>query len=71
MLVLLAPIAAVPVAAQEFGSLEVQGRPKINGKAERIKRKRFYLFPGGLEANRPLIDRLKAANATSDRKSVV
>ncbi|MFN2501826.1 MAG: hypothetical protein ABR530_07440 [Pyrinomonadaceae bacterium] len=65
MIVLLAPVAVVHVAAQSLGSFELQARPKISGKQERITRKRFYLFAGGLAANKPLIDRLKASNATS------
>jgi hypothetical protein len=65
MVALLAPVSAVPVTAQAIGSLELQGRPKIGGKQERLKRKRFFLFSGGLVANKALIDRLKAANTTS------
>jgi len=65
MILLLTPIASVSVSAQAFGSLELAARPKIAGKSERVKRKRFYLFSGGLEANRALIDRINAANATS------
>jgi hypothetical protein len=47
------------------GVLEVSGRVKIDGKQERMKRKRFYLFRGGLVANKPLIDRLRNAEFVS------
>jgi hypothetical protein len=56
---------AVPVTAQNLGSLEVAGRVKIGTKTELLKRKRFYLFRGGLEANKTLIDKIKAADAAS------
>jgi hypothetical protein len=51
------------VAAQ--GSLELSGRVKIGTKVEKVERKRFYLFRGGLEANKPMIERIKAAAYTS------
>lgn len=79
MFVLLAPVGAGIVSAQtagakydkcdpakvKCGSVLLNGRPKIGGTQQRLKRKRFYLFVGGLAANKPLIDRLKAANAVS------
>ncbi len=37
--------------AQNSGVLEINGRIKVDGKQERLKRKRFYLFRGGLAAN--------------------
>ena len=54
----------VPVDAQT-GVLEINGRIKVDGKQERLKRKRFYLFRGGLAANKPLIDRIRAAEFVS------
>src|SRR5687768_727832 len=48
-----------------LGSLEINGRVKIEGKQERLKRKRFYLFSGGLSANKALIGRLRAAEFVS------
>ncbi len=56
---------SVTVGGQGVGSLEVSGRVKIGGKPEKLLRKRFYLLPGGLDDNRALIDRLKAAKVSS------
>jgi hypothetical protein len=61
----LAALFLVPANAQDVGSLELAGRVKIGTKVEKIKRKRFFLFRGGLESNRALIDRMKAAAVTS------
>ncbi len=47
------------------GSVEVTGRLKIGTKQEIIVRKRFYLLRGGLEANNPLIEKLKASDFLS------
>jgi hypothetical protein len=47
------------------GVLEINGRVKIDGKQERLKRKRFYLFRGGLAANRTLVERIRAADFVS------
>ncbi len=58
----------IPNIAQEplpLGSLEVSGRIKINGKAEKLQRKRFYLLRGGLEENKNLIKKLESAEITS------
>lgn len=57
--------AGADLAAQDRGSLEVTGRVKVGTKVEKIKRKRFYLFRGGLAENKPLVDRIKAATPTS------
>lgn len=51
--------------SQNLGSLEVNGRIKVEGKQERLKRKRFYLFRGGLAANKALVDRMRAAEFVS------
>lgn len=64
-LVLLIPAGTVVLTAQSGGSLEVSGRVKIGSKQEKITRKRFYLFRGGLEANKAVVDRIKASNTTS------
>lgn len=63
--VLLIPAGTVIATAQSVGSLEVSGRVKIAGKSEKLTRKRFYLLRGGLEANKPLIEKMKAASVTS------
>jgi hypothetical protein len=53
------------LTAQTTGVLEVNGRIKVDGKQERLKRKRFYLFRGGLAANKALIDRMRTAEFIS------
>jgi hypothetical protein len=60
-------LAAVGSAqtAPSLGVLEVNGRVKVEGKQERLKRKRFYLFRGGLTANKALVDRIRAAEFVS------
>jgi hypothetical protein len=63
--IFLAAILASFSDAQSTGVLEVNGRVKIDGKQERLKRKRFYLFRGGLAANTALIDRIRAAEFVS------
>ncbi len=63
LIVLLIP--AGTVGAQSMGSLEVSGRVRIDGKAEKLMRKRFYLFRGGLDSNRSLIDKMKTASFVS------
>jgi hypothetical protein len=64
-LALLIPADAVLIRAQTVGSIEVNGRVRIAGKQEKLVRKRFYLFRGGLEANRALVDRIKATTVVS------
>lgn len=51
--------------ARPLGSMEVSGRVKIGTKQEKLVRKRFYLLRGGLEANKALIERLRAAETAS------
>jgi hypothetical protein len=65
--VILLSMAAMGPAQQPAASgvLEINGRVKIDGKQERLKRKRFFLFRGGLTANKALIDRLRVAEFTS------
>jgi hypothetical protein len=53
-------LSIIPIDAQT-GVLEVNGRIKVDGKQERLKRKRFYLFRGGLAANKALVDRMRTA----------
>jgi hypothetical protein len=48
-----------------LGSLEVSGRVKIEGKTEKLQRKRFYVLRGGLDENKNLIERLKLAESIS------
>ncbi len=63
--VLVAAIFAPTIAAQNLGALEVAGRVRVAGKLEKVSRKRFYLFRGGFEANKALVDRLRTAEYTS------
>ena len=68
LITILLLLGSVPILAQAvtaFGSLEVSGRVKIDGKQEKLPRKRFYLFRGGLRDNKDLVERLKAAEITS------
>ena len=66
VIVLFALIGMVCVTAQNLGSLDVQVKTvKVGGKPVKISRKRFYLFRGGLDANKDFVSRLKAANFTS------
>jgi len=50
---------------QQPGALEVSGRLKIDGKDQLLKRKRFYLFRGGLETNKELVQKLKDTETVS------
>ncbi len=65
--VLVSLIAISSALAQDAptGSLEVTGRIKIGKDTEKVTRKRFYLFRGGLAENKPLVDRLKSAKIVS------
>ncbi len=47
------------------GSLTINGRAKVGTKTNTLKKKRFYLFRGSREANKTLIERLKAASVIS------
>ncbi len=58
-------LASITADAQSTGVLEVNGRIKVDGKQERLKRKRFFLFRGGLAANKALVDRLRTADFVS------
>lgn len=49
-------VAQVPTTS---GSLEVSGRVKIDGKQQKLTRKRFYLLRGGLAENKSLLDRIR------------
>ena len=42
------------------GAVSVNGRVKTSGKPLLLKGKRFYLFAGGLEANKPLLAKLRS-----------
>ena len=63
--VLLVTLADVGLAQVPAGSLEINGRVKVEGKQERLKRKRFYLFRGGLTANKTLVDRIRTSEFIS------
>src|SRR5688572_15807030 len=63
--VILVALADARPAQVATGSLEINGRVKVEGKRERLKRKRFYLFRGGLAANKALIDRIRASEFIS------
>jgi hypothetical protein len=68
LIVLLLVFGFCPINAQEplpLGSLEVSGRVKINGKLEKLQRKRFYLLRGGLDENKNLVEKLGAAETLS------
>jgi hypothetical protein len=68
LLTLLLAFSIFLINAQEplpRGSLEVSGRIRIEKKSEKLKRKRFYIFRGGLEENKNLIERLKSAEIVS------
>lgn len=61
-------VSCSPSYAQDnapTGSVEVTAVPKIGTKQQGIERKRFYLLYGGLETNKTLIEKLKAANPAS------
>ena len=47
------------------GAVSVNGRVKTSGKPLLLKGKRFYLFAGGLDANKPLLERLRTASFIS------
>ena len=63
--VLISPFWAANGYPQDRGSLEISGRVSAGGQQVKLKRKRFYLFRGGLDANKELVDRIKAATVTS------
>lgn len=68
LLILLLVFGFVQNNAQEptpRGSLEVSGRIKIGKNQEKLTRKRFFLLRGGLEKNKTLIEKLKAAEIVS------
>jgi hypothetical protein len=64
----LAVLAAGGVTAQDSkttGGLQILGRTRVANKNVFLRKKRFYIFRGGLDANQQLIDRLKAAQPVS------
>jgi hypothetical protein len=65
LIALCIPAGVEVTLAQDRGSVEVTGRVRIGSKVEKIKRKRFYLFRGGLADNKALVDRIKAATPIS------
>jgi hypothetical protein len=67
-LTLVLPFGCPAISAQEMplpGALEVRSRVTIAGKQEKLVRKRFYLFRGGLEENKTLVEKLKATDFIS------
>lgn len=57
-----------PSQAQEpltLGSLEVSGRVRIEGKSEKLQRKRFYLLSGGLDQNKNLVAKFQTSETIS------
>jgi len=65
--ILVTAVLGAAAFAQSLGSVEVAGRVKIGTANERLKRKRFYLFRGGLAENRQLVDKLKTSAAPASR----
>lgn len=63
LLGLLTAAAAQPPAVT--GSLRFIGQFNNAGKIEKLTRKRFYLFRGGLQENKVLLDRIRAAEIVS------
>jgi hypothetical protein len=51
--------------AQERGSLEVSGRVQIGKERVALKRKRFFLFRGGLAANKALVEKIRSSEYMS------
>ena len=47
------------------GSLKITAKPKIGTKQEALDGKRFYLFNGGIDANKELIEKLKNSKPIS------
>ena len=64
-LALAALVGAASGQAPARSSLIVKTKMTIGGKKVELSRKRFYLFRGGADANKALVDRIKAANYTS------
>lgn len=66
-IVLAALVGAVGGGAQApaRASLTLKTKMSIGGKKVELSRKRFYLFRGGVDTNKALADRIKAAAYTS------
>ncbi len=66
-IVLVAVLLWTAIASAQAGDavLEISGRVRIEKKVEKLIRKRFFLFRGGLEANKALVDKMKSASVTS------
>ena len=63
--VLAALVGAANGQAPAKSSLIVKTKMTIGGKKVELSRKRFYLFRGGVDTNKAVIERIKAANYTS------
>lgn len=68
-LILLTLLISLPGRAQDlqvFGSIKVNAKSvKIGPKPEQLYRKRFYLLRGGFEANKALLEKLRALEPVS------
>jgi hypothetical protein len=64
-LIVLLALCCSAYAQTSSGSLIVTGRAKTASKNVVLKKKRFYLFRGDREANKTLVERLKAVDPTS------
>ena len=63
-----ATLCSLGVSAQQavpLGAVEVSSRVKIDGKVEKLTRKRFYLLKGDLAANKELLSRIRSAEIVS------
>jgi hypothetical protein len=69
LVMVLVTLFALPFSATaqtESGIIEVNVKNvKVDGKAVKLSRKRFYMFAGGLKENAALLERIKAAEITS------
>src|SRR6476469_7518824 len=66
--VALAGLVGVPQASAQApakSSLVVKTKITIAGKKVELSRKRFYLFRGGVDTNKALVERIKDASYTS------
>ena len=65
LLLVLCGAFAVGQEKLQTGAIELLGRVKVGDKQEKLSRKRFYIFAGGLKDNRALLDRIKSAEISS------
>lgn len=66
LLILFALLPAKAQVAQPLGAIEIKGfSVEVGPKKEKLFRKRFYLLRGSREANKSLIEKLRAAEPVS------